>query len=210
MAKLNHSRSRYPLVSTASLLMLAGGTALAQSTSVPLGATTTSNGTTYFNTDPTLTLPNYTYGNTVTGTGANVAGTSSSFFDDYVFTIAASTADSVTSTINLGASQITNLQASIYSYSGGSLPLYGTTLPPGSVEEDGWSTPFSFGAYSVIAPITLQAGTYTLEVRGDVANGNSGSYSGVLDLTSVPLPAGMPLLLSGVAGLAFWGRRRLA
>ena len=81
---------------------------------MPLDATTTSAGTTYFNTNPTLSSANYSYANTLSGTGQTVGNTGQGFFDDYVFTIGASTADSVTSTINLGNSQISNLQASLF------------------------------------------------------------------------------------------------
>jgi len=201
----------FALITATALSISVADGAQAASVALPLDATTTSAGTTYFNTNPTLTGSSYSYANTITGTGQTVAGASQGFFDDYVFTIGASSADSVTSTINLGASQIDNLQASLFSYSGGALPLYGTALPPGTIEEDGWSTAFSGGSYTVIAPITLPAGTYALEIRGTVPTvGGTGTYSGVLDLTAapVPLPAGLPLLLSGVAGLGFWSRRR--
>jgi hypothetical protein len=201
------------LLSATAVLVGASSVAHAASVAVPLDATTTSAGTTYFNTNPMLSSGSYTYANTLTGTGQTVGTTGQGFFDDYVFSIAASTADSVTSTINLGNSQISNLQASIFSYSGGSLPLFGSTLPPGTVELDGWSTAFSNGSYAVIAPVTLTAGTYALEIRGTVpTSGATGTYSGVLNLAAapVPLPAGLPLLLSGVAGLGFWVRRRRA
>lgn len=204
-------RTAFTLGSAALMFIGASAPANASSVPVPLDATTTSAGTTYFNTNPTLSGSTYSYANTITGTGQPVAGGSVGFYDDYVFTIAASTADSVTSTINLGASQISNLQASLFSYSGGAVPLLPSALPPGTVQIDGWSTAFSYGSYTVIAPVTLTAGTYALEIRGTVPTaGASGTYSGVLNLSAapVPLPAGMPLLLSGVAGLAIWGRRR--
>jgi hypothetical protein len=65
----------------------------------------------------------------------------------------------------------------------------------------------------VLQPTTLAAGTYVLEVRGsllagDGVPGSSGSYSGVLNLTPVPLPAGLPLLLSGVSMFGAWISRR--
>jgi hypothetical protein len=204
-------------VVSAALLCLAAGTAVADSVAIPLDATTISTGTTIANppTNPTLTGPSYSYSNTIAaGTGmTNVAGTQSGFFDEYVFTIAASTADSVTSTINLGSSQISNLQASLFTYNpsaGTSLPLFGSNLPAGTTEIDAWSTAFSGGSFAVIQPVTLTAGTYALEIRGSAASSGGGTYSGVLDLapTAVPLPAGLPLLLSGLFGVGFLGRRR--
>jgi hypothetical protein len=44
----------------------------------------------------------------------------------------------------------------------------------------------------------LNAGTYVLEVRGNVVGSAGGSYSGNLNLVPTPLPAALPLLLSGI------------
>jgi hypothetical protein len=61
-----------------------------------------------------------------------------------------------------------------------------------------------------INPVMLTAGSYVLEISG-VANGTlGGSYTGTLNFGSpVPLPAGLPLLLTGIATLAGFARRRL-
>jgi hypothetical protein len=198
------------------LLTIAGAGSV-QASMVTLSDTTTSSGSVNNGADTLLAVPgSYTYADTFSaGSGGTpIAGTSYGFMDDYVFTISGATADSVTSTINLGGTlEIDGLQVGLFSYMAGqSLPVYGTTLPPGSVAVDGWSAPINSGStsgtISVIPATNLAAGTYVLEVLGTVKGSAGGSYSGVLDLTPVPLPAALPLLLSGMGALGLWGRRR--
>jgi hypothetical protein len=198
------------------LLSIVGAGRVFAST-VTLSDTTTSTGTTNYGADTSLPVPgSYTYADTfAAGSGGTpVSGTPYGFFDDYVFTIAGATADSITSTINLGGTlEIDGLQVGLFSYMAGqTLPIYGSTLPPGSVAIDGWSTPINSGSttgtVSVIPATNLTQGTYVLEVLGTVTGSAGGSYSGVLNLTPVPLPGALPLLLSGLGGLGLWGRRR--
>ena len=62
-----------------------------------------------------------------------------------------------------------------------------------------------------MAATTVSAGLYVLEVVGQLSNGaTSGSYSGQLSVAPVPLPAALPFLLSGIAGLVGFLRRRTA
>jgi hypothetical protein len=61
----------------------------------------------------------------------------------------------------------------------------------------------------VITPHTLTAGTYDLQVRG-TTDTLGGSFSGVLNTAPVPLPAALPLLLSGFGLLGGMLRRRTA
>lgn len=182
------------------------------STSGPTGQ-----GTTY------STLPaSDTYGNTFLcqssgscGSSVLVAsgGNNYNFYDDFEFTVAASTVDAVSSTIDLqNLLQIDNLQMRVYSTTGNSsLPVLGT--PVGMMH--GWSAPVSFSAGSEsgeVAPLSgvmLDAGTYVLEVRGDVVGTSGGSYSGTLNLSPVPLPAALPLLLSGLGVLGGIIRKRI-
>ncbi|HVW68912.1 MAG TPA: hypothetical protein VHB68_08040, partial [Steroidobacteraceae bacterium] len=130
-------------------------------------------------------------------------GNNYNYYDDYVFTVAASTIDAVSSTIDLGQSlSLDNLQMRLYSApadnSSLNIPVL-TGTPPGllsgSAATGGWSTPLDFnaggssGQISVLNNIMLGTGTYVLEIRGDVTGASGGSYSGTLNLTPVPLPA---------------------
>jgi hypothetical protein len=143
------------------------------------------------------------YGNTVPNSPL-IPGTNFSFYDDFVFTVGPNQLDSITSTINLGSLSVNDLQVRLYSENSNplsTLPVLG--VPNGTVL-DGWSQmvtvePGITGTVSVIPGTTLDAGTYVLEVAG-VAGSAGGSYSGVLNLQPVPLPATFLLLLSG-AGL---------
>jgi hypothetical protein len=148
----------------------------------------------------TLAAPNtFNYGNSFGGSSpAAVVGSTGSFYDDITFTVAASTADSITSTINLGSLiGINNLSARIFSGSG---PYTGTA---GSVMDLGWGTSVSYapgvtGTTVVIAPLTLNAGTYTLEVAGTVASGGVGSYAGVLNISAIPEAGTLGLMCAGL------------
>ncbi len=189
------------------------GIGMAVASSVGLSDTTTSTGTTAYGADTTLAVPgSYIYGNSFTtgvGTGSTSSTNPAGFYDDFVFTIAGGSADSVTSTINLGNTlEIDGLQAALFTYTPGqAVPVAGSPLA------NGWSVPFNSGptsgTYAVISPTTLTAGTYVLEIEGTVSGSAGGSYSGTLNLAPVPLPAGLPLLVSGITGLAMLGRRHL-
>jgi hypothetical protein len=54
----------------------------------------------------------------------------------------------------------------------------------------------------------LQAGTYFLDIAGTADGTSGGTYIGQLNLSPVPLPGTLPLLLSAVAGLGLMARRR--
>ena len=134
------------------------------------------------------------------------------FYDDFEFTVAAATIDSVSSTINLqNLLQVDNLQMRVYTAAGNSpLPVLG----PANGLQGGWSTPVNFtvgsesGQISALSDVMLGAGTYVLEVRGDVVGSSGGSYSGNLNLSPVPLPAALPLLISGLGLLGGLVRKR--
>jgi hypothetical protein len=159
----------------------------------------------------------YNYANGFTSQQTtNYATTSYGFYDDFVFTVGSNQADSITSTISLGSGTgISNLQVRLYDFTanGGAVPLLATPVTGSAF--DAWSTPVSYapgvtGTIAVLNPTTLAAGTYVLEVRGTATGTGGGSYAGVLNVTPVPLPAGLPLLLSGVGALGGLLRRRRA
>lgn len=159
-----------------------------------------------------------TYGHVLGPSAGLIAGAPApgfSFYDDFVFTVASSTVDSVTSTIDLGTLlSINDLQVRLYNASGNpTLPVLGDS-PAGL--QDGWSTGVNFnaggqsGTFAVLPETMLQAGTYVLEVRGDVVGTAGGSYSGTLNLAPVPLPAALLLMLSGLGLLGGMVRKRFA
>jgi hypothetical protein len=144
--------------------------------------------------------------------GSGSAATNYNFYDDFEFTVAAATIDSVSSTINLqNLLQVDNLQMRVYTAAGNSpLPVLG----PVNGLQGGWSKPVNFtvgsesGEISALSDVMLGAGTYVLEVRGDVVGSSGGSYSGNLNLSPVPLPAALPLLISGLGLLGGLVRKR--
>ena len=134
------------------------------------------------------------------------------FYDDFEFTVASATIDAVSSTINLKQLlEVDNLQMRVYTAAGNSPPV---VTGPVSGLQAGWSTPVNFtvgsesGQISALSDVMLGAGTYVLEVRGDVVGTSGGSYSGNLNLSPVPLPAALPLLLSGLGLLGGLVRKR--
>jgi hypothetical protein len=144
--------------------------------------------------------------------GSGSASTNYNFYEDYEFAVASSTIDAVSSTIDLkNLLQVDNLQIRVYAAAGNSPPV--VTGPVNGLQA-GWSKPVDFvagtesGEFSALSDVMLGAGTYVLEVRGDVVGTSGGSYSGNLNLSPVPLPAALPMLLSGLGLLGGLVRKR--
>ncbi len=139
---------------------------------------------------------------------ASFSAPQNQFYDDYLFSISPSSVDSIASTISLGSLfGINNLQTRLYS---GTVTTTG--VPSGLLEA--WSTAIQItgtgytGTMAVISPITLGAGNYILEVRGDVVGTSGGSYAGSLNISPVPEAAEWLLMLIGLAIVGFVAVRR--
>ena len=148
----------------------------------------------------------YDYGNGFTSAQTtNFGNTAYGFYDDYIITIGAGQVDSITSSITLGSSSgISGLSMRLYDYvaNGSAAPLLSAPITGTAFDASNTTIPVAPGTtatYSVLSPTTLDAGTYVVEVRGTATGTNGGAYSGTLNLAPVPLPAALPLLLSGCA-----------
>jgi len=161
----------------------------------------------------------YTFGQSFSGSvGSYSAGTLSNgdsfgLVASYVVALPASTTGSYIFSLNLSSSTgIDDLSARLYAYGPGENTTLGITgAPPNGGLVSGWSTSVNGGLVdsTTMAPTTVAAGLYVLEVVGQLSNGaTSGTYSGQLSVAPVPLPAALPLLLSGFAGMLGFGRRR--
>lgn len=194
------------------LLLASAG---AQAADLTLSYTTTSSGTSGPGSGTILPVPgSHTFGNTLGPSSTGIPGSPAyEFYDDYVFQITGAVAQVLTSSINLGESLgLENFQVRLFSFdSNPVLPVFGP--PAGGTLLQAWSTalnlgPGQTGSYAVIAPTVLAAGTYVLEVRGNVSGAFGGSYAGIANLAPIPLPAALPMLLSGLGAFGFWARRR--
>lgn len=157
------------------------------------------------------------YGDTFAAPTTPVPGSPSpgyGFYDDFYFSVPTDvSADSITSTIDLGSLlAINGLQVRLYSLANNPPPVLGTPMHGTLVSS--WSNPITGGPgmtgdVEVLNTTLNQAGTYVLEVRGNVTGEFGGSYSGSLNISPVPLPAALPSMLSALGLLAALARRRL-
>jgi hypothetical protein len=146
------------------------------------------------------------YFDTFTTPTSLIGSTGFGFYDDYVFAIATSQVASVTTTINLGSAlQVSNLSVRLFDTASYDLPGAGgvPSLTPITGEIDATTN----GSLATLTAIGLGAGTYVLEIRGVASGTSGGTYSGVLDVVPVPLPAGLPLLITGLGALGTLTRR---
>ena len=135
------------------------------------------------------------------------------FYDDYFFSTTTATANNATVISNFSTASVSNIQVRILASGGQSgTPNPAPTLgiPTGGAV-DGWTAPLvgSNGSLSILLPTGFASGSYDLQVRGE-AIGTDASYGGNLQIAPVPLPAGLPLLLSGLGMLGGLVRRRRA
>lgn len=141
-------------------------------------------------------------GGIITGSTYPTGYAGASFYDAFVIQVTNSTGDSISSTINLPPNfQITGFEERLYAYTGTA-----PTIGPVKGALDAWTIPVgTLGTVAVLPATFLAAGTYVLEVRGDVTGTSGGAYAGAFQLTAVPLPAALPLLFSGMGGLGAFG-----
>jgi hypothetical protein len=134
------------------------------------------------------------------------------FSDSYVIDIPTAQSSAYIFSLNLTQQLgIQDLSARLYAYSAGgvqNLTLGGTGAVNGTVAGP-WS-PDENGAVAstMLIDAEVPAGEYVLQVVGLQTGTVSGMYNGSFAVTPVPVPEGLPLLLSGMGGLAVWGRRR--
>lgn len=208
-------------VAVASLLSI-GASAPVSAAALTLGYSQTYNGSTNVlagagTINPLGVSSSSTYGHTFdnpTPIIPDTIGLSSSvpggfgFYDDFLFTIPAASTSSIASTIGLSnILGIENLQVRLYSAALNSpLPVLGT---PNGIVLEGWTTLIAPGSsISIISPSSLSAGTYVLEVRGTATGTAGGSYSGVLNVTPVPVPGTLWLFGTAIGGMLALRRRR--
>jgi hypothetical protein len=161
----------------------------------------------------------YNYANLFTAPTTAITGSPMppgyGFYDDFVFSITGSNVDAVTVQLDLGGLlSISDLQTRLYSAAlNPTLPVLGA--PTGGAIQ-AWSTAFSAGpatgTVNLLPMTNLAAGTYVLEVRGNVTGTFGGSYTGTLNVAQgmapVPVPAAFPLMLSGLGFVGAALRRR--
>lgn len=197
----------------AAVALMAGGSAFAAS--LPISYSTTAPVTPYVQVTTgsggitNATNPDaYVYGNSY-GSLTNAVFGNYEFYDDFIFTISSATANSVSTTINLGGVfALGNMEARIYDWGlNQSVPVL--DQPLGSVIV---STSSTFGNVTILTidNVQLGAGTYVLEIRGNVTGTLGGGYSGVLNVAPVPIPGAWWLMSSAIVGLGAIGRKRAA
>lgn len=150
----------------------------------------------------------------VSSIGGNPFAQADTFYDTYTFTVPTSGLSSFVASLDLGTLlSITNLQSRLYA---GTPLAAGTALAGNPDLINAWSTAQSnpstiasgAGQYNLMNVPSLAAGTYTLEVRGQVVGSSGGAYAGVINVAEVPEPTTYLMLGLGLAVMALQIRRK--
>lgn len=138
------------------------------------------------------------------------AAPTASFTDWFAFSINPSRADVLTATISL---------AEIYGISSLETKLYKGFIQNGSVVNQGWlasgvDSSYTDGdatlLYNEISDLSLAGGNYLLRVTGAVDGTMGGYYVGIANFAAVPAPGVLSLLLSGLAVMGVFYRKKSA
>jgi hypothetical protein len=142
----------------------------------------------------------------------NKGGGPWNFYDDYIFTVGTSGSSIQSALISFSTSfyGISDLQGRIIG-AGGTFNAANNLGNPasGNTVVDGWTSTVVASGVNIVNlnKTAFGPGTYDLQIRGEVLGAPPiGGYGGVIAFTPVPLPAALPLLLSGL-GL-FGGLKR--
>ena len=135
------------------------------------------------------------------------------FVEDYRFTVAEGTFSSVSATFNLfDILQVSNLSARLLAdLNPSSIYTAPVTLTLSEMAQRNANTLVSgvgSGALQTINPFAVGAGSYILEVRGNVTGSAGGSYGGVFNIAAVPESGGLLMGLMGLGVLGWVTRRR--
>jgi hypothetical protein len=147
-------------------------------------------------------------GSIATGTGGPW-----NFYDDFIFTVgpSGSNIQSALISFNTEFAGISNLQGRIIGVSGTFDAADNLGIPASGTLVDSWiNTSMVAGINTVtLSSTTFGPGTYDLQIRGEVLGSPpSGGFGGSITFTPVPLPAALPLLLSGLGLLGGLRGRR--
>lgn len=135
----------------------------------------------------------------------------SSFVDSFLIQVAPNSLDAITTTIDVPMLGISGLKSRLFAFdptNPADSPIPTTGSFNGSWTQVVFSQGQTTGYVNVLLDNDVTAGFYVLQIAGTLASGG-GSYGGNLDLSPVPLPAALPLFMSGLALFALRRRRKL-
>lgn len=150
----------------------------------------------------------------VSSVGGTSFATADTFYDTYTFTVPTAGFSSFTASLDLGdLLAISNLSSRLYL---GTPVAAGTVFngspsllkPWSAAQSNATDVAAGNGLLNMISVPSLAAGTYTLEVRGQVVGTSGGAYAGVLNVAAVPEPSSYALLGLGLGLMALRIRRQ--